>query len=337
MCIIVALGATNVFGYHDPDLNYHLNQLQSFDNSVQKGYNYPVPSVQLSTAGVKIAGAPAFNQALNTQSYTYAKTGYSNIGYQHSFLPQQTYLQPAVNFNLPLAPQPAVYSTQKEAHGYATSAGLSSYTGGQRTVTPLATYAQAPIIAKITAAPLIAKFAAAPFANQNYISGYNSANTVVSQVIAAPSATYAASPPLRVQNSVVNAQSGKYVEAVAQNAIPGVPASQYSNQAASSSFVSSGSGHFAASVSPVVNVQTIPSVQTQQFFLPNQYAAPVHSVPVTHYSSPASQVSLSPVSHAPPPVIGHVAAPVVAKNVHTEFLENYVSISIIYNFILPFY
>lgn len=409
---------TNASAYHDPDLNYHLDQLQTLQNCANGGYNYPVPSVQLSTSGVKHAISNNINQALVRPSYAYSTktSGYAaNIAYQNpihtnslvqaNYQKQQTdypvqntlyqvqqVAHPVQQATLPVqhglypvqhsayqaqtsypvqqsfypvhqssySIQPATYSVQessyssqpatsyakseiasifnsrKEGHGYITSAGLSSYTNRPRTVTPLATYAQAPIIAKITAAPLIAKYAAAPvksFLNQNQFSqssasvAINSQETsgpVVSQVIAAPRATYATSPTLRAQTSIVNSLAAKDETSNNQisstHLVSAVP--QFSAQ-----FANHASGHFAApvaQVAPVIQQYVVPSIQTQAQ-TSGQYTSSVvqGGSNTIQYSSPVIQVASPILSHAT--ASAHSVPPAVTKNVHAEFLENYVS------------
>ncbi|XP_030021578.2 uncharacterized protein LOC115441108 [Manduca sexta] len=289
IAISLALTFTSVLAYHDPDLNYHLSQVQKVENCGGAGYSYPAPAVQLNPASVNLAPAPA------VVSHPLPSAGYSaGITYQAE-APRITYAQPAA-YQTSIAASNYVSAPASQIHGYSTSAGLSSSSGTGRTVTPLATYAQAPIIAKITAAPLIAKFAIAPvkttFVQQNsvqqaaYVSGSsakaslysNSIQTggpVVSQVYAAPSSGYATASPLRPQ--VSGYSSGiQYSQGVQRIA----PAVQYSTQV----------------VAPA----------------PAQYFAPTQHSSVTQYAaSPVAQYSPA-VSHAAP-LFTQYSAPVAAQ------------------------
>ncbi|XP_026751391.1 uncharacterized protein LOC113511866 [Galleria mellonella] len=355
---------TTIQAYHDPDLNYHLSQIQKLQNC-DNGYSYPAPAIQLTTSGVKVAAAPAVvsQQVLSAPAYQYSDAGYSNrLSYQ-AVAPQISYVtQSPPVYQTSVVSQNAapVYST-KEVHGYATSAGLSSAASTGRRVTPLATYAQAPIIAKITAAPLFAKFSVTPpkttFLTQNsvsqqaYVTGslakaslnsysVQSGGPVVSQVYAAPSAGYAASPALKLQQNqvVTQASYSTSIPAVTRytQTVPAV--SQVTQIAPVSQYATS-------SVSHVGGTAT-------QYFRPVQYSTPIvsqyatpavtqYAVPtIAHYSQPAQHAvqRIASVSHISAPVVsavtvpatgvvaqaGHIASsPVAVKNVHTEFLENY--------------
>lgn len=316
-----ALFIVQVIAYHDPDLNYHINQLQaqSLNTIAHTGYNYPVPAVQLTTSGIKVVGA---SQILPPPSYTYSQPqGYTA---QVVSSPQVSYAVPT-NINYI---QSSAITTQKEFHGYSTSAGLSSYTGARRTVTPQATYARAPIIAKITAAPLIAKYAPptqSSLLNQNLISHIdNPVNPVVSQVIAAPSVRYAASPALRPQTQFVNNNAN--IE---------------STQATVAQYRAPVKAQYAQALSQFVPPPPAPFTEalvTKNIPVPDSFRP---LAPLTHFSSAIprtavpAEYSAPAVAYFPPPtalqpVIAahgtHIAPAPITKNVHTEFLENYVSI-----------
>lgn len=389
--MVIALTLKSVCAYHDPDLNYHLNQLQSAPNcdnghgEAGPGYSYLPPAVQLTASGVKAVAAPYVSQEIvSAPAYQVSSSGYqAGAGYQSgaSYQSGAAY-QVAVPSIQQIAPayqtsslvshgntaSQQSYSAQREVHGYATSAGLSSAASSGRTVTPVATYAQAPIIAKVTAAPLIARFSlAAPkndYVVQNLLSqqasyagsasrasltSYSSeqAGPVVSQVYAAPSAGYATSPNLRQQSPQLFEPS-RYTAVTAQAAgaqfnqigpISGLtPVAQVAPQyraPAVAQYQTASVGHVSA---PVVTQYTAPAVA--QYAAPvAQYAAPA----VTQYAAPAiaqhsgqsvaystssiahhsgasvHQYASAPVAVTAPARIAHV------KNVHTEFLENYVS------------
>lgn len=307
---------TSVLAYHDPDLNYHLSQVQKVQNCGDAGYSYPAPAVQLTTAGVKVS-AP---------SYQYSNAGYSTgVAYQ-AVAPKITYAaQPATYQTSSLLSQSNYATASNEVHGYATSAGLSSVAGARRTVTPLATYAQAPIIAKVTAAPLIAKFAIAPakttYFTQNSVSqqvssgsaakaslnSYGSVQTggpVVSQVYAAPSAGYATSPALRVQQPQVfaPAQYSTFVpSAVTQYNQAPAPVAQLApavTQYATSVSNSAGGSQYSQYSAPAVTQYSAPAVASVA-----QYSAP-RVASVAHYSAP------SVAHYAPAPVVAQVSAQV---------------------------
>ncbi|KOB75395.1 Cuticular protein RR-2 motif 79 [Operophtera brumata] len=303
---VTALAVSNVFCYHDPDLNYHLSQVQKVSNC-DNGYSYPAPAVQLST-GVKLAPA-------NIVSQQYAAPVAYTPGYSGSYqAPKITYAQPAAAYQvqptvtyqaqpglsyLPAPVSPAAtylpsvasnYASFKEQHGYATSDGLS--TVSERPITPLATYAQAPIIAKVTGSPLIARFSLAPSrttytaqnfgtqqsavstgslakASLNSYSNVHAGGPVVSQVYAAPRDIYTASPDLRVQ-----AQQTGYVT-------PGVQYSQTVAQAAQSSASQSGQ---TAYFTPGPGIQYAPA----QYSTGVQYAAAVSAPAVSQYAAAVS-------------------------------------------------
>ncbi|XP_026739694.1 signaling mucin HKR1-like isoform X2 [Trichoplusia ni] len=388
--IIIATALQIAIAYHDPDLNYHLSQVQKVSNC-DKGYSYAAPAVQLTTTGVKapapantylpvsqpIVVAPAI-QYSGSSGYSSggsagysasASSGYSSSGssgysagggggystgitYQ-SVAPQITYAtQPASSYqsSSSLASNYATaqeYST-KEVHGYATSAGLSSAATNSKTVTPLATYAQAPIISKVTAAPLIAKFSLAPaktsYITQNLVaqqaystgslakaslnsySNVHSGGPVVSQVYAAPSSGYATSPALRVQQAQVAQYSAVAAPAVAQYSHVSVAApaavsyaapsvSQYANS------VSHGTASSSNYFTPVVS-QHSGSVNSGQYSgaVVTQHAAPVvqqYSAPVVaQYSAPTVVQHSAPapsVAHYSAPAVTHYSAPAVGQ------------------------
>lgn len=418
---IVSLAFTSVLAYHDPDLNYHISQVQKQQNCGDGGYSYPAPAVQLSTTGIKVAApivtqsvvsAPATYQYSSNAGYSsagYANAGYSNAGYSagaayQAVAPKITYAtQPATTYqtsSLSSLSNYAAASASNEIHGYATSAGLSTVAAPQRTVTPQATYAQAPIIAKVTAAPLIAKFSLSPpkttYVTQNLVqqqaiatsaakaslNSYTTAQSggpVVSQVYAAPSGGYATSPALRVQPAPVRYtySAPTVAQYHQQNSAPIAPAAQLgasvtqyatSNAASASQYFSPQYSTQVQYAAPVVAQYAAPQVASV-----TQYAAPPapvahvaaapsavqYSVPTTYtqYSSPAVQYSTSgssahyassgassaqyiasgaSVQYAAAPAVAHItapapriaAAPVSVKNVHTDFLENYVSVLI---------
>lgn len=390
--------------YHDPDLNYHISQAQKLDCG-DAGYSYPAPSVQLTTTGVKYA-QNIFAQPLLAPAYQYSKDagyGYTQGAYQ-AVAPKLTYAaQPAATYaNYDATASSYATQTQgqqKEFHGYATTAGLSSV-GTTRTVIPQATYAQAPIIAKITAAPLVAKFAISP-AKTTYVTqvaqqaavstgslakaSLNSYNVqsgpVVTQLFAAaPAARYATSPALRVQQvpqigparyTTVPAPIPQYAQVqpisaltpVAQVA-PQYRASTVTQYATSSAAqVSSPSVQYSAPITQYTTQHTaqqyVAPAVTQQYVAPalTQYAAPAvtqYASPiVTKYAAPAftqystvaqnaaplvaqyTKPGVSSIQYASAPIVQQVSAParvavapVKVKNVHTEFIENYVSNSI---------
>ncbi|KAM3962362.1 cuticular protein RR-2 motif 79 [Aphomia sociella] len=388
--------------YHDPDLNYHLDQVQRLQNC-DNGYSYPAPAVQLTTSGVKVATAPAVvsQQVVSTPVYQYSGAGYSNSladqaqayqaqayqaqayqaqayqaqayqaqAYQAQAYQAQAYQAPQISYSA--APTP-VYQTSvvsqntapiyKEVHGYATSAGLSSAASSGRTVTPLATYAQAPIIAKVTAAPLIAKFSIAPakttYLTQNLISqqGYatgslakaslnsntlQSGGPVVSQVYAAPSAGYAASPALKIQqNQVITPASYRVATPTVTQYTQTVPAVSLAQVAPVAQYATSSISHVVGPTatqyfrplqysSPVVSQHATPSVQQYAVPTVSQYSSPAFAQHSAQRLASVSHISAPAISSVGAPAIGAVAqaahiatSPVAVKNVHTEFLENY--------------
>ncbi|XP_049866395.1 uncharacterized protein LOC126367050 [Pectinophora gossypiella] len=361
LIITITLALTNVLAYHDPDLNYHLSQLQKIQPCDERGYSYPAPSIQLTTGGVKPASVVA-QPVLSAPSYQYSQAS----GYSSAVAPQLSYAtQPALNYQAVVshagyASAPA-YSTQinqiqtqqKEVHGYATSAGLSS--AATRTVIPQATYAQAPILAKITGAPLIAKFDISPakttYVTQNLAAQKASVNSyssvqhggpVVTQLYAAPSAQYAASPNLKVQQihqqgqaqyatSVSHVSAGNAVQysgasvqysapAVTQYAAPQV--TQYATPAVQYGAPVVTNHHTQYSTPVVVQQYAAPAANHYQQYQPAVATTVVKSAPVSHYSAPAIsryasvssgvQYAAPSVSHIAAPAVAHLAAPSVA-------------------------
>ncbi|XP_028169661.1 chorion protein S36-like [Ostrinia furnacalis] len=331
--IIATATLASVLAYHDPDLNYHLSQVQKLQNCGDAGYSYPAPAVQLTTAGVKVAAAP---------SYQYSNAGYSaGVAYQ-AVAPSITYAAQPATYQTSSISQSNYATASNEVHGYATSAGLSTVSGARRTVIPQATYAQAPIIAKVTAAPLIAKFAIAPAkttyvaqnsvvqqassasaakASLNSYSNVQAGGPVVSQVYAAPSAGYATSAALRVQQpQVFTPQYSSYVApAVTQYNQAASARAHLAQYATSVSNSASGSQYFSPAVAqysaPAVTQYSAPAVTQYSAPAVTQYSAPAfasvaqYSAPrtasVTHYSAP----SVSSVTHYAAPAVAQVQAP----------------------------
>lgn len=337
----------NALAYHDPDLNYHLSQVQKVSNCADSGYSYPAPGIQLTHSGINVAPAPAVvSQPTASIKYTPAI----------QYAAQPTYQ--TVESNYITAP---VYT--KELHGYATSAGLSSSASTTKTVTPLATYAQAPIIAKITAAPLIAKFSVAParttYYSQNnvqqasYASGSSAkaslySNTVhqgpvVSQVFAAPTVRYAASPALKAQQNA-QVDSTQYSTGVQYNQVQNLPALQippaiqYAAPSVSQVPVpritqyftptqySSGASYIASTAAQYLPTVKHAGAALNHVVVPisNGYSKGLGSAPAyssasfTRHSSPAvaaySRPAIAPVStHYSTPVISHYSTPGVAQ------------------------
>lgn len=336
--VTAAFALTSVLAYHDPDLNYHLSQVQKLDCG-DGGYTYPQPAVRLTTAGVKAAPNVVFQPAAS--GYQYANTaGYTaGIAYQAE-APKLTYAGPppaayqtvVSHANYAQAPVYTTQVQQKEVHGYATSAGLSS----ARTVTPQATYAQAPIIAKVTAAPLIAKFALAPakttyvtqnlaqpaYAGSQAKASLNAYTThggpVVTQLYAAPAAKYATSSALRVQQ----VQQVQYQQAQAParyTTIAAPSVSQYKQVAPISGLTPV--AQVAPAYGQAVTHYATSSVNhvsgsNSQYAAPavSQYAAPIR-VQYQQYSAPAAQQYTSSVTHhhSAPAVVQQYAAPAVVK------------------------
>ncbi|CAG9784967.1 unnamed protein product [Diatraea saccharalis] len=347
---ILILALTSVYGYHDPDLNYHLSQVQKLQGCDDSGYSYPAPTVQLTTGGVKLAAKPI----ISSPSYQYS--GYAAGSAYQAIAPQTTYIaqQPATYQTSPLLSQSnyVTASASKEVHGYATSAGLSSVDSRPRTVIPQATYAQAPILAKVTAAPLIARFSVAPakttYVSQNYesqttgsarasLNSYGTVQTggpVVSQVIAAPSATYDISATLKSRQPQVFTPAASAAPQYAQVRPVQVlsPVTQYTsnaNQYTQSSISNSVSG--AQYFSPAITQYNAPAVA--QYSSQNvspfahyaspaipqvQYGAPTvtqYSAPsVTQYSAPAvTQYSAPATAHYSASAVTQYASPAVAQ------------------------
>lgn len=244
-------------------------------------------------------------------AYTYTNTNaFAAGGYQSALNNFQYGPPPPAAIQQQYINHPSSSYARQELHGYATSAGLSQFRGP--TVIPQATYAQAPIISKITAAPLIAKYsitgpkpsylpqnalphqaaayaAAGSFAKASLYNSFHSGGPVVSQVIAAPTVRYAAAPAVQPQQ-------------LAPPPLPPVygpprvlPRPQYS--------------------APTV----------AQYFTENQYPAPPAPVAPVNYAD-ARVPYLPPVAALPIKSVGPIG---IAKNVHREFLENYVSTSFI--------
>ncbi|XP_053602688.1 calphotin-like [Plodia interpunctella] len=338
LMIPIILGLTSVLGYHDPDLNYHISQLQN-GLDCNNGYSYSAPAVQLTTAGVKVAApaAVAYQTPVSAPSYQYSSGSYSR-GYQAQTA-KLLYAAPASNYQTLqeslISQAPQTYATSNEVHGYATSAGLSAVASSGRTVTPLATYAQAPIIAKVTAAPLIAKFAVAPakttYVTQNVLSqqtsyatgslakaslnSYNSAQSggpVVSQVYAAPSSGYAVSPALRVQQQP---QVIQYAQVPAATQYAQVPVTQYAQGgAALAQYATSSVSLGGQSATQYVTQHSAPVAAQYAAPAVTQYAAPIVTTPtVAQYST---QKVASVAQYATPvaaPVVAQYSAPAVAQ------------------------
>lgn len=311
--------------YHDPDLNYHISQVQKLDCG-DGGYSYPAPALQLTTTGIKYAQNVA--QPLLAPSYQYSKdAGYAaKVAYQ-AVAPRATYAaQPAATYqaiishgNYATASSYATQEQQKEFHGYATTAGLSSV-GSTRTVIPQATYAQAPIIAKITAAPLVAKFATSP-AKTTYVTqvaqqaavstgslakaslnSYNvqSGGPVVTQLFAAaPAARYATSPALRAQpvQQIVPARYTAVSAPITQYAQVQTPVTQvvpqYRAQVVTQYAATSGTQVPSPSVqylAPVASQYSAPITRYTTQLTAQQYVAPA----VAQYTAPASAQNTAP-------------------------------------------
>ncbi|CAH0728845.1 unnamed protein product, partial [Brenthis ino] len=307
---------SNAVAYHDPDLNYHLSQLQNAQGCGDSGYSYPAPALQLSLQTAKTTAAPRLIQSVSLSSSNAQKNagGYSQSVFYNSAAPQATYqAQPAISYQAPVVIQDAAaldaeYSAQREEHGYATSAGLG-LSSSARTVIPQATYAQAPIIAKITAAPLQAKFSLAPaktsyysqnaIAQQAYSSGSaakaslhsftQSAGPVVSQVYAAPSGGYSTSPELKVQSAQYAAP---YSTVNQYNQAPFSSVAQFYKVPTASQYVTSSVSHISAPVA--------------QYGAPGPLALPQYSAQAIQYTAP------SIIQHRTP-VVARYSAPIVAQ------------------------
>ncbi|CAK1604363.1 unnamed protein product [Parnassius mnemosyne] len=331
----------NVIAYHDPDLNYHLSQLEKVQGYGDSGYSYPVPSTQLTTAVI------------------------TSNHYREGDYPQQLATQ-AMAYKAPISSQLnyAVQSTdQNEVHGYKTSAGLSSASSSERTITPSATYAQAPIISKVTAAPLIARFSLSP-AKTTYVTNnlatqqsiatgspakaslnsysIQSGGPVVSQVYAAPSVRYETSPALRIQQTSqvtpssytnvlptvirqyqqapsVQVTSGYRAPSISQYAIPSVSqVSSYSAPTVAQYHAQSSDQRGTQFNIPAVGQYSSKIVQyapATQYYTPtvSQYSAPAvttqHSAPSTlQYLRPAARVYQSVPTTVQYPTLQHSAS-----------------------------
>ncbi|XP_068630691.1 uncharacterized protein [Battus philenor] len=319
----------SVFAYHDPDYNYHLSQVQKIQGCGDSGYSYPVPATQLVTGA-------ASNQ-------------YGGVAYQ-----QQQAIQ-AVAYQAPAVTQTSYVQTadQNEFHGYATSAGLSSASTSGRTVTPLATYAQAPILSKVTAAPLIAKYSILPakttYVSNNLLSQQSLAlesskaslnsysiqtgGPVVSQVFAAPSVRYATSPALRIQ------QAPQISTASYSNLAPTV-VNQYQQISPAAVYRAPAVAQYSSSLSAGYSAPTVAEYHARsgqyssQLNVPTQYSTSKitqytpttvtqHSAPaIAQYSVPA-QYTASEVQHSAP--IAQYSAPAVAVHQSAPAVVQYSS------------
>ncbi|XP_045764834.1 uncharacterized protein LOC123867042 [Maniola jurtina] len=341
--ILVAVAfLSNALAYHDPDLNYHLSQVQNVQGCGDSGYSYPAPAVQLSLSNVQATAAPLIQSAISSNTYKTSGAFAQNVLFQAA--PKVTYQAPATTYlQQPSATyllQPsATYLPQQsltnqapqtfdEQQGYATTAGLSS-ASSIRTVIPQSHYAQAPIIAKVTAAPLQAKFTLAPsrttYVSRNLVSQqslYSSGSSaraslnsytssggpVVSQVYAAPSAGYATSSELKDQ------LQGRY-------SVPAYSSVSY-NQASvaapvASQYTTSSISHVSAPVvsqysAPVVTNYAAPTVSHYSAPAVAQYAAPAaSSARFVQYSAPAvAQKAVSIATQYATPTVTHYSAPV---------------------------
>ncbi|KAL4710427.1 hypothetical protein ACJJTC_008829 [Scirpophaga incertulas] len=338
--LVIALWLSAANGYHDPDLNYHLNQLQKLPPQpcADNGYSYPTPAVQLTTTGVKVPAAPSVFAQPTLQSYQYPNTVYSPAYTQiRQGIPQNTYLpQPATAYQTSSLVSQSKYvsaAASKEVHGYATSAGLSAVASPVRTVIPQATYAQAPIIAKITAAPLIAKFSASPAkatlitqnqhvagtsrASLNSFGSVHSGGPVVSQVYAAPSATYTTSQALKVQQPQLFA-AARYTSYVTPTQYSQVGPVHVQSAAVGTKFRSYNSN--AASTTHYFNPASVtqyisPAVMTH-YSAPSQAVASVSQVaPIIQYHTPSlAQYTAPTAAHYATPAISQYATPVAAQH-----------------------
>ncbi|KAJ0179795.1 hypothetical protein K1T71_004386 [Dendrolimus kikuchii] len=351
--VTIAFTISSTLAYHDPDLNYHLSQVQKISNCGEddSGYSYPVPKIQLRLPTENVAATPVVSQPVISSPVAYS----TGVAYQ---APKITYAaQPAfqtpISSNYATAPQ---YFT-KETHGYATSAGLSTSSSTGKTVTPLATYAQAPIIAKITAAPVVARFSISPpntnYYSQNFaieqssvpsgslaraslysLNNIRPGGPVVSQIFAAPSNGYAASPALRIQQTARIVGPAHYSSAVTPGiqyaqAVPAttVQIAPTVSQYLASSATSSSKQYFNTQTTPVVTQYNVPTAQytptankyatssVSQYSAPvSQYNAPVvtqYTAPsVTHYSAPVNvQYAAPAVTHYSAPTVAQYSAP----------------------------
>ncbi|KPJ09754.1 Cuticle protein 19 [Papilio machaon] len=309
--IVVISLLANVLAYHDPDLNYHLSQVQKGQGCGDSGYSYPVPTTQLTTgvASNQYGGVAYQQQAIQATAY------------QAPLVTQANYIQTA---------------NQNEFHGYATSAGLSSAASSGRTVTPSATYAQAPIIAKVTAAPLIARYSLSPprttYVSNNLLTqqsislgsakaslnsySVQSGGPVVSQVFAAPTVGYKTSSAIQVQQTpqiayatAAPAVINQYQQAGPIYRAPAIATSQYIAPTVEEYHARSGGQYNSQSNAASIGYSTskvsqyAPSVVTQ-------YSAPA----VTQYSAPAvAQYSAPAVAQYSAPAVAQYSAPAVAQ------------------------
>ncbi|XP_011551699.3 uncharacterized protein LOC105383358 [Plutella xylostella] len=286
--LVLVLGSLAA-AYHDPDLNYHLQQLQQLagcgdagghagGHGGPQGYSYPAPALRLA-APAYLPPPPAYSAGVAYQAQAQAQSSFSKTS------PPVFYPNEQQNT-----------AQQKEEHGYATSAGLSSFTSSGA-VRPQATYAQAPIIAKITAAPLLARYSA-PRPALSHNSVESSGGAVVAQVYAGPPAGYRAAAPAPTQRYFTPAQpqANSYASqsVVAAQAQYAAPVSQYAKA--------------------VVNQYAVHQAQ--------QYAAPVATQYVAQqapqYVAQAPQYVQAPqvVSQYSAPVIQH-AAPLIGQYAST--------------------
>ncbi|XP_050342851.1 paternally-expressed gene 3 protein-like [Nymphalis io] len=324
--LLAAVCISNALAYHDPDLNYHLSQLQNVQGCNDNGYSYPTPAVQLSLTNVKATTAPRLIEPASLSSSNAYKSAneYSQSVLFQAAAPKITYqAQPTISYQAPIAIQDAAalnaeYTAQREEHGYATSEGLSS--AAVRAIIPQATYNQAPIIAKVTAAPLQTKFTLAPakttYVSQNSVSQQSSYSSgslakqslnsytqsvgpVVSQVYAAPRASYATSDALKTQSQ-------------SQFAAPVYTINQY-NQIPLNTYSVAAQAYRA----PAVSQYSTYSVSHNAAPVVSQYAAPTltkYAAPnVAQYSAPALQYSNSAATQYSVPVRAQYTAPVVTQ------------------------
>ncbi|XP_050669031.1 uncharacterized protein LOC126968211 [Leptidea sinapis] len=324
---------SKTFAYHDPDLNYHLSKVQSVQGCGDSGYYYPTPAVQL-------------NAAPQPQSPRFITPNVPAPAPKYNAYSQSTLFQPAskqLTYKTELNHQsPQTFGSesnaQSEQHGYATSEGLS--TVSQRTIIPSPTYAQAPIIAKITAAPLHARFTISPayniYGSDNIISqhaskttgslakaslnSYSSAQStgpVVSQVYVAPRARYETSPALKGQVQSSSATSSQYNQGYLSNDYSST-ANQYLGQ---SNYIQEGPFYRAPLQSnngPSLAYLPAPSpVQPLRTFAAPSYNSQTvikHSQPTSslQYSiSPSVQYQQYPTQAAKATIVQHSAPSVI--------------------------
>nr|NP_001299651.1 paternally-expressed gene 3 protein-like precursor [Papilio xuthus]BAM18239.1 cuticular protein PxutCPR79 [Papilio xuthus] len=320
--IVLTSLLANVLAYHDPDLNYHLSQVQKGQGCGDSGYSYPVPTTQLSTgvASNQYGGVAYQQQAIQATAY------------QAPLVTQANYIQTA---------------NQNEFHGYATSAGLSSAASSGRTVTPLATYAQAPIIAKVTAAPLIAKYSLSPlrttYASNNLLTqqsislgsakaslnsySVQSGGPVVSQVFAAPTVGYKASEAIQVQQTpqiayATPAAINQYQQVGPIYRAPAIATSQYSAPTVEEYHARSGVQYNSQSSASIGYSAPKVSPSYTQYFTPAiaQYSAPA----VRQYSAPAvAQYSAPAIAQYSAPAVTQYSAPAVSIQHSTPAATQY--------------